>query len=60
MFENGSVFSDCDFARTEDNLTLDQIKSTWNYKVGRMEGIVLPQELQEALDIERQAGEKFE
>lgn len=29
--------------------TLDQIKSTWNYKHGRMEGIRLPEELAEAL-----------
>ncbi len=29
--------------------TLDQIKSTWNYKHGRMEGIRLPEELADAL-----------
>lgn len=49
-----SVFSDCIFSGTK-NLTLDQIKSTWNYKVGRMEGVILPKELQEALDAEHQA-----
>jgi len=47
-----SVISRCDFFRAK-NLTLDQIKSTWNYKAGRMAGIVLPQELQEAIDAEK-------
>jgi len=48
-----AVISGCDFSGAE-NLTLDQIKSTWNYKVGRMEGITLPSKLQEQLDAERQ------
>jgi len=30
-------------------LTVKQIKSTWNYKHGRMAGIVLPKEIREAL-----------
>lgn len=33
----------------EDQLTLDQIRSTWNYKHGHMEGIRLPEELAETL-----------
>jgi len=54
-----TVFSDCDFVGLATNyLTLDQIKSTWNYKVGRLEGIILPEKLQEKLNAERQAKEK--
>jgi uncharacterized protein YjbI with pentapeptide repeats len=34
-------------------LTLGQIKSTWNYKNRRMEGIVLPKELADALSAEK-------
>jgi len=34
------------------NLTLAQIKSTWNYKHGRMEGVELPDELADALKAE--------
>ena len=37
-----------------DNFTVDQIKSTWNYKHGRMEGIKLPEEIQQALDAEKE------
>jgi uncharacterized protein YjbI with pentapeptide repeats len=50
---NGSIISDCDFTNTK-NLTIGQIKSTWNYKNNRMEGIKLPAEIQEALDAEKQ------
>ena len=35
------------------NLTVDQIKSTWNYKSGRMAGINLPKEIQQALNAEQ-------
>ncbi len=38
-----------------ERLTLDQIKSTWNYKHGRMEGIRLPNKLAEALKREEAA-----
>ena len=34
-------------------LTVDQIKSTWNYRDNRMEGIVLPKELTEQLGKKR-------
>ena len=44
IFTN-AVISNCDFSGAE-NLTLEQIKSTWNYKVSRMKGIVLHKELQ--------------
>ena len=36
------------------NLTLEQIKSTWNYKHNRMAGIKLPSEIQKALDAEKE------
>jgi len=35
-------------------LTADQIKSTWNYKHGRMEGIRLPLEIAQALRSEEE------
>ena len=45
--------------RTSDlNLTLEQIKSTWNYKHGRMAGIQLPEELAKALEKEARATEE--
>ena len=37
------------FRSKDGHLTLDQIKSTWNYKHGRMEGIRLPEKLAKAL-----------
>lgn len=48
-----AVISNCDFRGTE-NLTLEQIKSTWNYKNNRMVGITLPEEIQAALDAEKE------
>jgi len=63
-------FTDCDFtgANFDDavisyvrfsydtrGLTLEQIKSTWNYKHGRMDGIELPEEIAKALEEEQQA-----
>ncbi len=36
-------------------LTMDQVRSTWNYKHGRMEGIRLPDKLAEALKREESA-----
>ena len=47
-----SVISNCDF-RQFKGLTLENIKSTWNYKHNRMEGIQLPEEIQKALDAEK-------
>lgn len=47
-----AVISHCVFHETK-NLTFEQIKSTWNYKVGRMEGIVLPKQIQDLLDAEK-------
>lgn len=46
-----TVISECDFFNLT-NLTLDQIKSTWNYKTGNMKGISLPEEIQKQLDEE--------
>ncbi|MDR2642847.1 MAG: pentapeptide repeat-containing protein [Planctomycetaceae bacterium] len=42
------------------NLSIEQIKSTWNYKNNRMDGIKLPEEIQKALDAEKQAMNKSE
>jgi len=52
----GAVITGADFAyRRQPNtgLTADQIKSTWNYKHGRMEGIQLPPGIAEALRSEK-------
>ncbi len=38
--------------------TLHQIKSTWNYKNNRMEGITLPKDISTALEMERKAKNK--
>ena len=46
-FAGSGSFSDFSDAK---NLTWEQIQSTWNYKHGRMEGIRLPEHIQEALD----------
>ena len=45
-----SVISGCHIG---DGITLENIKSTWNYKHNRMEGIKLPEEIQKALDAEK-------
>jgi uncharacterized protein YjbI with pentapeptide repeats len=47
-----SVITNCDF-RNFKGLTLENVKSTWNYKHGRMAGIKLPEEIQKALDTEQ-------
>ena len=47
-----SVISSCDF-RLFNGLTLENIKSTWNYKHNRMEGIKLPPDIQATLDAEK-------
>jgi uncharacterized protein YjbI with pentapeptide repeats len=48
----GAIISNCDISSAK-NLTVEQIKSTWNYKVGRMDGIELPPDIQKALDAEK-------
>lgn len=52
-----TVITDADFGKKADwqctGLTLDQMKSTWNYKHNRMEGITLPKEIAKALETER-------
>lgn len=52
IFED-SVITGADFGKKTvskcTGLTVGQIKSTWNYKHGRMEGVVLPDEIAEAL-----------
>ncbi|MDR1479271.1 MAG: pentapeptide repeat-containing protein, partial [Planctomycetaceae bacterium] len=47
-----AVISKCDFG-VLSNITIDQIKSTWNYKAGRMNGIKLPDKIQKELDAEK-------
>jgi uncharacterized protein YjbI with pentapeptide repeats len=47
-----AVITGCCFACAK-NLTVEQIKSTWNYKVGNMNGIKLPPDIQKALDAEK-------
>ena len=44
-----SVISGC----TLNGVTLENVKSTWNYKNNRMEGITLPSDIQKALDAEK-------
>jgi len=47
-----SVISGCNFEYFH-GLTLENVKSTWNYKHNRMEGIKLPDEIQKTLDTEK-------
>ena len=47
-----SVISNCDLRQLK-GITLENIKSTWNYKHNRMKGIKLPDEIQKALDAEK-------
>ena len=57
-----TVITDTNFGKKRDwectGLTLGQIQSTWNYKNNRMEGITLPKEIADALEMERQAKNK--
>jgi uncharacterized protein YjbI with pentapeptide repeats len=48
-----SVITDCNF-RDFKGITFENVKSTWNYKHGRMEGIKLPEEIQKLLDAEKE------
>ncbi|MDR2642440.1 MAG: pentapeptide repeat-containing protein [Planctomycetaceae bacterium] len=47
-----SIITGVEFGSDVHNLTLDQIKSTWNYKNNRMDGIKLPDKIQKELDAE--------
>ncbi len=53
-----AVITDVDFGNKHDwqckGLTLSQIKSTWNYKNNRMEGIILPNDIIAAIEMEKQ------
>lgn len=44
-----SVITCCSFAGSK-GLTLEQLKSTWNWRVGRMDDVLLPSELREEVD----------
>jgi O-phosphoseryl-tRNA(Cys) synthetase len=54
-----AIISGCIFTNNVKNLTVEQIKSTWNYKVGRMDGIKLPPDIQKALDAEKKDNVKL-
>ena len=51
------MITNCDFANYHvcgnKGLTTEQIKSTWNYKHGHMEGIILPKDIADALQQEK-------
>jgi hypothetical protein len=44
-----AVITQARFSGNNTGLAIDQIKSTWNYKHGRMARVALPQEIAEAL-----------
>lgn len=48
-----AVVTGLDVSQGNAGITPDQIKSTWNYKHGRMEGIRLPKHIADALMDER-------
>ena len=48
-----AVITNCNFSDFK-GLSLENVKSTWNYKHGRMVGIALPEEIQKALDAEKE------
>ena len=48
-----AVFIDCDLSESQ-NLTLEQVKSTWNYKNGRMSLSKWPEEILKELDEEKE------
>lgn len=52
LLEN-SVFIDCDLSESK-NLTLEQVKSTWNYKNGRMSLSKWPEEILKELEKEKE------
>jgi len=49
-----SVFIDCDLSKAR-NITLEQVKSTWNYKAGRMSLCKWPEHIEKALEEEEKA-----
>ena len=49
-----AVFLDCDLTAPPD-LTLEQVKSTWNYKAGRMSLCKWPKHIEKALEEEEKA-----
>ncbi|MEA1950603.1 MAG: pentapeptide repeat-containing protein [Planctomycetota bacterium] len=53
-----AIITDTNFGKKRDwectGLTIGQIKSTWNYKHDRMEGITLPKDIAAVLDKERE------
>ncbi len=52
VITRASFLSDSRTAES-DRMKIDQIKSTWNYKHNRMEGIKLPKEIATALEMEQ-------
>ena len=48
-----AVITDVQFKHETVGLTVDQVKSTWNYKHDRMEGVRLPEEIANGLERER-------
>ena len=53
----GASFGPDNSNTKSDLLTIKQIKSTWNYKHNRMEGITLPKDIDDALEKERKPKE---
>ena len=51
-----SIITCCSFFGAQ-GLTLEQLKSTWNWRVGRMDDVLLPAELREKVDQEFSLGE---
>ena len=49
-----TVFANCDLSNSTD-LTLEQVKSTWNYKAGRMSLCKWPEYIEKALEEEEKA-----
>jgi uncharacterized protein YjbI with pentapeptide repeats len=49
---SNAVITGSDF-RLAENLTVAQIKSTWNYKHNQMDKIILPKDIQDELDKEK-------
>ena len=48
-----AIITNCDF-RWFKRLTLENVKSTWNYKNNRLAGVWLPEEIQKVLDAEKE------
>ena len=49
-----TVFTEC-YLTTVRDLTLEQVKSTWNYKAGRMSLCKWPEYIEKALEEEEKA-----